>query len=286
MSNMKATRIEDRARLASRALVDRYYRELDSDEFADRKVVYLFTSGSIAELFRCFGFRIVFPEINCIHISRSNAAVEMIRHGEALGYGSQVCSYVVSDLGLMAGPPDGQTPFGKIPKPDLIVINNCGCSTYIKWAEALSREFNCEEKIIDIPFIREDGRTEYDHDYVRSQIEEVIPICEKLSGVKFDPDKLKEILGRTSETVDMWLELLAYGKRKPSPFDGYFDAVSYMAPMTLLRGTQDAVNYYKIVLEQLAERVNQNYSPVGTENFRILFCDQFLRQGRLRVQRA
>ena len=268
---MKATHLEDRARLASRALVGRYYRELESDEFRDRKVVYLYTSGSIAELFRSFGFRVVFPEINCIHISRNNAAVEMIHHGEALGYGSHICSYVKSDLGLMAGPPQGQTPFGKIPKPDLIVINHTGCSTYIKWAEALQREFGCETRIVDVPFIREEGRTEFDHQYVRTQIEELIPTCEALSGRKFDQDKLREILGLTKETIDLWMRLLDFGKIKPAPFDGYFDAVSYLAPMTIWRGTQDSVNFYKIVIEQIEERVRNRFSPVGEEKFRLLF---------------
>ncbi len=268
---MSALKREDRARLASRKLVERYFRELESDENRDRKVVYMFTSGGIAELFRAFDFRIVYPEINAVHCSRRNAAVEMIRHGEDLGYSADICSYVKSDLGLMAGPLKGQAPFGKIPPPDLLVAVNSGCSTYIKWAEALSREFGCPLRILDVPFIREAGRTDFDHTYVRGQIEDLIPVCEEISGNKFDEDKLKNILELTGETVDLWKKLLEYGKMRPSPLDSYFDGTSYMAPMTIWRGTREAVEYYRQAVAEMDERVSMRYSPAGNEEYRILF---------------
>lgn len=266
---MKTSHLEDRARTASRLLTEKWYRELTSDENAESKAIYLFTSGSIVELFRVFGFRIVLPEINALHCSRHNVALEMIHHGESLGYSGDVCSYVKSDMGLMVGPPHGHAPYGTIPPPDLIVITHGGCSTYIKWAEALSREFGCPIAMVDVPFVREEHPTDYDHLYVRRQLEELVPLCEELSGKKFDIDELREILRITEKTIDLWKGLLEYGKLKPSPIDGYFEAVSYMAPMTILRGRKDAYEFYKSAIAQMDERVAAGWSPVGEERFRL-----------------
>ena len=268
---MKTTHFEDRARTASRLLTERWYRDLTSEENADHKAVYLFTSGSIAELFRAFDFRIVLPEINALHCSRQNVAVEMIHHGESLGYSGDVCSYVKSDLGMMAGPPKGRAPFGTIPPPDFIVITHGGCSTYIKWAEALSREFGCPLVMVDIPFVREDRPTDYDHNYVRTQLEELIPLCEEMSGKSLDVNRLKEILKISEQTITLWSRLLEYGKLKPTPLDGYFEAIAYMAPLTILRGTTDALEYYKAAIKQMDERIEKAYSPVGQEQFRLFF---------------
>jgi benzoyl-CoA reductase subunit B len=268
---MKAAQIEDRARMMSRLLVERYYRELSAPEFSDRKVVYLFTSGGIGEFFRTFNFRIVLPEINAVHCARAKISKEMIRHGEALGHINEMCTYVKSDLGLMVGPPKGNAPFGKIPPPDLVVINHCGCSTYIKWGEALAREFNCPVHIIDVPFLNEDHPTESEHRYVRGQIEELVPVCEEISGVKFDQDRLQEVLKRTEEAIRLWVKLLQYGKKRPSPFDCYFEGVVYMAPMTIWRGTSEAIEYYELLIEQMEQRLKANFSPVGKERFRLVF---------------
>jgi len=268
---MKPTPLEDKARTLSRLLMERYYRELNSEEFSDRKVVYLFTSGGITELFRSFNFRVVLPEINAIRCARSKIAPEMIRRGEALGYADEMCSYVKSDLGLMFGPSKGKGPFGQIPPADLIVISHGGCSTYIKWAEVLAREFGCPVGMIDVPFCGEDVQADVDHSYVRGQIEELIPVCEKISGVKFDIDRLKGILRLTREAIDLWVKLLQFGKHKPSPLDGYFEGVSYMAPMTVWRGTLDAVKYYREAIEQMELRVSAGYSPSGEERYRLLF---------------
>jgi benzoyl-CoA reductase subunit B len=263
--------MEDRARKSSRLLMERYYSDLVSEENRDKKVVYLFTSGGISELFRSFDFRIVLPEINAIRCARTGIAPEMIRQGEVLGFIDEMCSYVKSDFGLMFGPSHGEAPFGKIPRPDLIVINNSGCSTYIKWAEAQAREFGCPVGIIDVPFSGEDFQVEMDHLYIKGQIEELIPLCENISGVTFDLDRLKGILRLTKEAIDLWLKLLEFGKLRPSPFDSYFEGASYMAPLTIWRGTIEAVKYYRDAIEQMEERASAGYSPSGTEKFRLLF---------------
>jgi benzoyl-CoA reductase subunit B len=209
--------------------------------------------------------------MNAIHCGIGHVAVDMIQQGEALGLATDICGYVKNDLGLMAGPSAGKGPFGRIPPPDLLVINSGGCFTNIKWFEALGRHFGCPVHMVDVPFVRDGESTEYDRSYVRGQIEELILVSEKLSGRKFDPERLREILSLSKRAMDYWTDLLEYGKQIPSPFDGFFEAVSYMAPMTILRGTQDCVDYYKAAVEEVEGRAGRKESPVGHERFRLLF---------------
>lgn len=263
--------IDNSLRDRSRELVQRHYSDLDPDASGGRKVVYLFTTGLISELFRSFDFAIAYPELNAIQSSRHRLSVDLIHDSELLGYAPNICSYVKCDLGLLAGPSKGQAVFGKIPPPDLIVVNHCGCSTYIKWGQALSDKFGCPVKIIDVPFIREERPTRFDHEYVRRQIEELIPICVEISGSSFDEDRLREILWLTSETIDLWVKMREFGKLKPSPFDVFFEGVSYMAPMTMWRGTVEARDFYKFANEKIWERIKSKYTPYGKEDFRLLY---------------
>jgi benzoyl-CoA reductase subunit B len=267
---MRIPEIDDPLRTESHILVDRWYRDLVSGA-GGGKVVYALTSGSIAELFRAFGFRIVLPQMNAIHCGIRNVAIGMIDQGEALGCCPDICGYMKNDIGLMVGPAAGEGPFGRIPPPDLLVITNGGCFTSVKWFEALARYFDCPVHIVDIPFVREEELGRCDKAYVRGQIEELIGVCERVSGAKLDIDRLRGILDLSKEALELWIRLMSYGKRRPSPFDGFFEAVSYMAPLTILRGTRECVDYYRLAVDEVERRVAEKQSPVGKERFRLLF---------------
>ncbi|HDS30966.1 MAG TPA: hypothetical protein ENN67_07990, partial [Firmicutes bacterium] len=126
-------------------------------------------------------------------------------------------------------------------------------------------------KIVDVPFVREDELTEFDILYTRAQIEELVPVCEELTGKKFDIDRLKEILNLSKEAIGLWNKLLSMGKKRPSPFDCYFDASHYMAPMTVFRGTRECVDFYSQAVDEMEKRAEQRFSPAGRERFRLFF---------------
>jgi benzoyl-CoA reductase/2-hydroxyglutaryl-CoA dehydratase subunit BcrC/BadD/HgdB len=53
----------------------------------------------------------------------------------------------------------------------------------------------------------------------------------------------------------------------PSPLT-YFDALVHVAPMVLLRGTQQAVDYYRLLLAELELRVSEGTGAVNDEHHR------------------
>lgn len=268
---MKQTREQDRAHAESHRFAEKWLKELESKDEEHRGVVYLFTSGDISELFRVLGLRVVLPEFMGVRCAVKRCALDMIHHGEALGYSPDICGYVKADLGLMAGPPEGRSPIGYIPPPDFLVATHGGCFTYIKWFEALGAHFNVPVFVLDVPFVRDDAPSDSDRAYVRKQILELVEFLENRYGKKLDTDALGSALELSRKAIDLWRRVLELGKRKPSPLDAFFEAALLMAPMSLGRGTEECVGYYEALLEETQQKAERGVSPVGEERFRLLF---------------
>ena len=198
-------------------MIDQWYHGIVTNP-EGRKIAYTMTPGSIVELFRTFDLVTVLPEMNSIHCGVKHVADGMIHQAEALGYPTDICGYMKSDLGPMTETYGGVGPFGKIPKPDLLVLNSAGCFTSIKWFEALSRRFQCPLQMVDIPFMSGDELPDYSKAYIKGQLEELIGVCEKISRTKFDIDKLRSILELSREAIGLSKKLLdfAMGSDRPS----------------------------------------------------------------------
>ena len=79
---------------------------------------------------------------------------------------------------------------------------------------------------------------------VKQLKEEVIPKLERISGVKFDIDRLREYLKKSVKAEDNLVRVLQTAKTKPSPIDAYFGGIYYIGPIFgAFRGTQDAIDY-------------------------------------------
>ncbi len=71
--------------------------------------------------------------------------------------------------------------------------------------------------------------------------------------------------------------MLDSAKRRPSPIDAYFGAVYYVGPIfSSFRGTEDAVDYYRELRQEIEERARLKRGPVtpegemGAERFRVV----------------
>jgi benzoyl-CoA reductase subunit B len=101
-------------------------------------------------------------------------------------------------------------------------------------------------------------------DYVVQQIRsEVIPALERASGRRYDEDRLKEMMTRSAQAEDDLVWVLQSAKNRPSPIDAYFGGVYYLGPIfTAFRGTEEAVDYYRTLREEVAARLAAGRGPV------------------------
>ena len=249
----------------------KYFYELDkASKSGDQKIAWC-TSVGPAELLLSMGFLVYYPENHGALLGTSRMAADMIPHANALGYSPDICSYLTSDIGAFV---KGVTPLSKafpgienVPKPDVLVFNTNQCRDVQDWFSWYAKELNVP--VMGVHTNR--GTQDITDTIVTSigrQIEDLVEPLEKISGNKLDMDKFKEIVKLSKECSEMWEKVLETASATPSPWT-FFDATVHMGPAVVMRGTQPAVDYYKILLQELEERVKDKVAAVDDEKFRI-----------------
>lgn len=228
------------------------------------------TSVGPAELLRSFGFEVYFPENHGALLGATRSAGDFIPEAAKNGYSGDICSYLTSDIGSYL---KKQTPLKKqygldsIPKPDLIVYNTNQCREVQDWFSFYAREYECP--IYGIVPPRYVGNiTEEEVADVVGQFKGLIPVCEKVSGKKFEIDRFRDTVRLSKEATLTWKEVLNTARHTPSPLS-FFDGVIHMGPIVVLRGTETAVNYYKQLLAELKANVKQGIGILTKESCRI-----------------
>lgn len=241
------------------------------------------TSVGPAELLRSFGFEVYFPENHGALLGATRTAMEYIPESAKYGYSNHVCSYTTSDIGAFL---KGNTPLLKqyglksIPKPDLIVYNTNQCREVQDWFSFFAKQFDCHIAGIHPPRYV-DEVTKEEITLVIDQHKRIIPLCEKVSGNKFNIDRFRETLRLSKEATMLWQTVLKTAMATPAPIS-FFDGVIHMGPIVIMRGTQQAKDYYVRLLEELSDNLNNKTGIVANEKCRI-FWEGMPIWGRLRM---
>ena len=100
-------------------------------------------------------------------------------------------------------------------------------------------------------------------EYLVGQFEsDLIPALEKISGKKFDIDRLRSLLQESKRAEDDLVYCFQSGKNIPSPIDGFFAGVYYVGPIfTAFRGTPECTEYYRTVRREIEYRVANKLGP-------------------------
>jgi len=257
-------------------MADHFNRLSDAPE-AGKKVAATFVPGNLNELLMCFDLVNNLPEVNAIQSGLRKKSGAYVMEAEKMGHSEDVCTYVKSDVGMMARGNIG--PHGrKLPDPDVLLLSYTGCFTFMKWFELLREQYNCETIMLHTPYTGDGVVTKNMIEYMVRQLkEEVIPTLERVSGVKFDIDRLRENLRRSATAEDDLVAVLQSAKNKPSPIDAYFGGIYYIGPIFgAFRGTDDAIDYYRFLRQEVEERVRLGQGPVtpdgdmGKEKYRLV----------------
>ncbi len=255
--------IKDRSMLKQKEMIAENYELLATAKEAGRKVASTFVPGNLNELIMCFDVVNNLPEINAIQNGMRKKSGALIMEAEKRGHSEDVCTYVKADLGMLAKGnlgPDGRP----LPDPDLLLLSYTGCFTFMKWFELLREQYKCETAMLHVPYEGEGHASKNMVDYVVKQLkEEVIPKLERVSGVKFDIDRLRQYLKESAKAEEDFVWVLESAKTKPSPIDAYFGGVYYIGPIfTSFRGTEDASEYYRLLRAEIEERIQKRLGPV------------------------
>lgn len=258
---------KEKSMVLQKEMVGKLFKDLSTAKETGKKVVYTFVPGNLSELIHTFDLLPVYPEINALQSGMRKKSGEYIREAEKIGHSEDVCTYVKCDIGMMLKGNIGPTG-EKIPDPDLLLLSYTGCFTFLKWFESLKDLYpNTEIVMLHTPYQKDGVITEEMTRYMVNQLkEEVIPKMEKVSGQKYDEDKLKGLLGNAVKTEDLIVNIFNTTKNKPSPIDAYFAGVYYIGPINIgFRGTPEATDYYTELYKEILERVGQGLGPITPE---------------------
>ncbi len=258
--------IKESSMLQQKAMIAENYDRLTSAPETGEKVVSTFVPGNLNELIMCFDMINNLPEINAINNAMRKKSGVMVKEAEKLGHSEDVCTYVKADIGAMGA--GSIAPNGKpMPPPNILLLSYTGCFTLMKWFELLRHEYNCETAMLHVPYQGDGVITDNMRDYVVKQLkEDVIPTMERVSGVKFDIDRLRQNLRRSAQAEDDFVWVMESAKNTPSPIDAYFGGVYYIGPIfTAFRGTEEAVGYYRTLRTEIEQRLADGMGPITPE---------------------
>jgi benzoyl-CoA reductase/2-hydroxyglutaryl-CoA dehydratase subunit BcrC/BadD/HgdB len=260
-----------------------YYLELDRASRTGEKKIAWCTSVGPAEILRAMGFLVYFPETHSAMLGAGRTSTDYIPYANSVGYSPEICSYLTADIGAYMR---GFTPLTKaygierIPKADVLVFNTNQCRDVQDWFAWYAKEFDAP--LIGVHTYRGVGEVTDKHIIsITKQFEEMISPLEEVSGLKFDIDELSRVVALSRQCSDLWREVLDTAAAIPSPLT-FFDGTTLMGPAVVGRGTQEAVDYYRILLAELEERIAEGVGAVDGEQFRI-YWEGMPIWGRLRA---
>ena len=246
-------------------LMTTYYIEAKTAEQHNKQVAWV-TSGAPVEILHAMDVIPIYPENHAAMCGVQRMGEELQRAAEERGFSPDLCSYARTDIGSIH---TGKSPVFGLPRPDFMVACNNICTTVVKWYEAVSRIYGCPVFMVDMPFLRA-GLEDHIVEYAGGQLQELIEFLEARTGRRFDDDRFLDVLVKSMETTNLWGEILDTARHSPAPMS-CFDAFIHIGPIVTLRGTQACIDYYKVLKQELAERIENGFGAIPEERHRLLW---------------
>jgi benzoyl-CoA reductase/2-hydroxyglutaryl-CoA dehydratase subunit BcrC/BadD/HgdB len=105
-------------------------------------------------------------------------------------------------------------------------------------------------------------------EHVGRQIEALVEPLEAVAGTKLDIDKLRQTIDLSRQCTMLWKAVLETAANVPSPIT-FFDGTIQMGPAVVMRGGQEAIDYYRLLLEELNQRITDGVGAVEGERLRV-----------------
>ncbi len=247
-----------------------YYQDLDQAAKNPIEKVAWCTSVGPAELLLALGFRVYYPENHGAILGTSRTANTYIPQAHAIGYSPDICSYLTSDIGAFLS---NATPLlraygiDSVPKPDVLVYNTNQCRDVQEWFYYYSQKLGVPSIGITSPRALDEVGNSHIND-VADQLRNMKDELETQFKISFDMNQLKQHLTNSLEASKLWKAVLDTAMNSPSPIT-FFDCCIQMAPAVCFRGERRGIDYYKLLLAELEDRLSKGIGAIDNERFRI-----------------
>ncbi len=250
-------------------LVRGYFLDLEAADRDPRRRVACCSGMGPVEIVRAFGMTPYFPENHAALIGASRTSNRYIQRALAEGFSQSIHSGMACDVGAMlAGDSPLVSAYGISgpPTPDLVVYSTNSGHNLIEWFDYYGSRFDVPVFGLHPPAALGDI-DQVDLDAATQQMLHLVDRFEHLTGEAMDMDFLGEVVANSARAATLWEEILQMTRATPSPLT-VFDLLVHFAPMVLMRGTPEAIDYYQILKEEVEKRVADQQAAVPGERHR------------------
>ena len=96
-------------------------------------------------------------------------------------------------------------------------------------------------------------------------------MLERVSGVRFDIDRLREAMGHANTMNRMWRRALELNASRPSLFNALSDGTIYLGVANGFRGSPEGAKYFTELVEELEYKSAHGIGTLTNEQYRLLF---------------
>jgi benzoyl-CoA reductase/2-hydroxyglutaryl-CoA dehydratase subunit BcrC/BadD/HgdB len=218
------------------------------------------------DLLHAMGITSCFVEFVGAMLASTGAVGPMLERAENAGYGTDGCSYHRSVLGAALQ--------GLMPEPDFLIATSGPCTGGLATIENLARYFEKDLFVIHIPQRDDEKGVRYLADQFRS----MVAFVATQTGRSLDPARLRDAMENTNRTRALMVSMNDLAARIPTPARRR-DLVNFGIVMSLLVGTESAVEIAETYRDEFAGKVSRGIAGVAGERVRLLWL-----QNRIQFQ--
>lgn len=185
---------------------------------------------------------------------------------EAKGFSRDLCSYIRNYWGSMFL---NRFSFGgEFPKPNFCLTFHT-CDSHAKWYQVVTEYYSIPYFGIELPLGADPDRLSLKQEYLVNELNSAIEWMEKITGKKYDDEKLIEAVKNEYNSVTLWGNICLLNKAIPAPLD-MKTMLSLYIICVLIRHRKEAVEFYKNLNAEVEDRVANGIAALATERCRIL----------------
>ncbi|MBN1365517.1 MAG: 2-hydroxyacyl-CoA dehydratase [Syntrophaceae bacterium] len=265
-----------------RGLVKQMNMDAQAASVNGEPIAYCFIMSFYDEIIRAMGITPVWTENFAGLCAAKRDADRFLQSAKKDGYPNDLCTYALCGLGFdimrneIGGVPPN-SPDGGMAMPTVMLGSGMMiCDPRYKWYQAAQR-------YLDVPMYAHNllwppypcDLKEVEGYYVKFLVKELqglVDFLEKQTGKKMNWDRLSEVVDIAERTLDIWWKAYNLRKAVPAPMPSE-DAFNTMVPGWFMLGTQDALDFYTELHDEIKQRVEQGIGVIPDEKYRVLWAN-------------
>ncbi|MFC2058531.1 2-hydroxyacyl-CoA dehydratase subunit D [Chloroflexota bacterium] len=244
-------------------------------------IAYCFVNSLYSEIIRAMDIVPVWTENWAGVCAAKREAERFLLKAHADGFSNNLCTYATCGLGFdimrdELGYTPSDSPDGGMEKPDMMLgAGMDACDPRHKWYQAVQRYMDvpihvtgvlwppCDSELKDVE--------DYYASYLTEELRKLVEFLERVTGRKMDWDRMNHVIDLSDKANRLLWETYQLRKSMPCPMPTG-DAMSAMVPNSFLGGTQEAVDFYQELHDEVKHRVDNKIGVISNEKYRLIWA--------------